>query len=149
MRRALLVAVLGGLIGASTALAASTPLVRPAHNTHLNATILVDRQGMTLYDLSVERHGRFICDTKACLALWTPLVVPKGVKPTGAVALGTVERPNGTVQVTYKGAPLYTFKEDAKRGDARGEGFKDVGTWHAAALTTVKSAPAKGGYTYP
>jgi predicted lipoprotein with Yx(FWY)xxD motif len=34
--------------------------------------------------------------------------------------------------VTFRGAPLYTFYLDHKRGDAGGEGFKDVGTWHAA-----------------
>jgi predicted lipoprotein with Yx(FWY)xxD motif len=113
--------------------------------------VLVDRTGHTLYDLSVERHGRFICTTKSCLSFWHPLVIAKGTKPTGVVALATVKRPDGRIQVTYKGAPLYTFVQDAKLGDVKGEGFKDVGTWHAASTSAAKTAPAPspGGYTYP
>ena len=34
--------------------------------------------------------------------------------------------------MTFEGRPLYTFDGDSKKGDANGEGFKDVGTWHAA-----------------
>jgi hypothetical protein len=34
--------------------------------------------------------------------------------------------------VTYKGRPLYRFATDRKKGDVGGEGFRDVGTWHAA-----------------
>ena len=86
---------------------------------------------MTLYSLSVERRGRFICTDSDCLSFWTPLTVRSGTKPRGTVgSLGTVRRPDGKTQVTYKGKPLYTFYEDG-RGDANGEGFKDVGTWHA------------------
>src|SRR4051794_8972563 len=47
-------------------------------------TILVKRNGMTLYHLSVERRGHFICTSKACLSEWHPLVVKRGVTPTGA-----------------------------------------------------------------
>ena len=155
MSRNLLGALAGAvflwLLVASAAFAAASPVVRTTHNAHLQATILVDKQGHTLYDLSVERRGRFICDTKACLAFWTPLVVAKGTKPAGTVALGTVTRPDGTLQVTYKGAPLYTFNEDSKRGDTRGEGFKDVGTWHAATTSGAAkhTSTSSGGYTYP
>ena len=35
--------------------------------------------------------------------------------------------------VTYRGGPLYTFYPEPPRGDDGGEGFKDVGIWHAAA----------------
>jgi predicted lipoprotein with Yx(FWY)xxD motif len=138
------------LVAATLATAAGS-LVRTAHNGKLNATVLVDRNGHTLYDLSVERHGRFICTTKFCLSLWHPFVVAKGTKPTGAVPLGTIKRPDGHIQVTYKGAPLYTFVQDAKLGDVKGEGFMDVGVWHAAATSAAKTtpAPSPGGYTYP
>ena len=46
--------------------------------------------------------------------------------------LGSIKRPEGGRQVTYHGRPLYTFVEDHGPGKANGEGFKDVGTWHAA-----------------
>ena len=94
-------------------------------------SLLANLKGRTLYSLSVEKHGKFIC-TGGCLSIWHPLVVPKGVKPVGPVSLGTVERPEGKTQVTYRGRPLYSFGEDTKAGETNGEGIKDVGTWHAA-----------------
>jgi predicted lipoprotein with Yx(FWY)xxD motif len=58
--------------------------------------------------------------------------------PKGPVKLGTVRRPEGTVQVTYRGRPLYAFSGDRKPGQTKGEGFKDVGTWHAVVVPRVK-----------
>jgi predicted lipoprotein with Yx(FWY)xxD motif len=107
----------------------------------LGKTVLVNRAGLTLYSLSAETHGHFIC-TGNCLSLWQPLVVRHGQKPTGHSGLGTIRRPGGQTQVTYKGKPLYTFSGDHKRGDAKGEGFKDVGVWHAAAVGSPNQAPA-------
>ena len=58
-----------------------------------------------------------------------------GRTPSGGVgSLGTVKRPDGTEQVTYKGMPLYTFAQDQKPGDAGGQGIKDVGTWTAVTV---------------
>ena len=115
-------------------------------------TILVNRRGMTLYHLSVERRGHFICTTGACLAEWHPLVVARGVTPTGVKSLSLVKRPDGRRQVAYKGGPLYTFDEDKKPGDTNGNGFKDVGTWHVIAVagksqSTPTSSGAYGGYS--
>ena len=111
-------------------------------------TILVNRNGMTLYHLSVERKGHFICTTGACLAEWHPLVVARGVTPTGVKSLSLVKRPDGRRQVAYKGGPLYTFDEDKKPGDMNGDGFKDVGTWHVIAIAgKSQSTPtSSGGY---
>ena len=146
---ALLVALSAVLVGVAGA--AAKPIVGTAHNARLHATILVNSSGRTLYHLSVERKGHFICVDKSCLSFWHPLIVPKGTKPTGRLALGTVRRPNGSLQVAYRGEPLYTFVQDTKRGDVKGEGFKDVGVWHAAtigsaAMTTTTTG--SGGYGY-
>jgi predicted lipoprotein with Yx(FWY)xxD motif len=102
-------------------------------------TILTAANGHTLYSLSVEKKGKFVC-TKAsgCLALWHPLMAPKGAAPTGPVKLGTIKRPEGETQVTYLGRPLYSFVPDAKPGQVKGEGIKDVGTWHAATVPKQK-----------
>jgi predicted lipoprotein with Yx(FWY)xxD motif len=107
----------------------------------LGKTVLVNRAGLTLYSLSAETKGRFIC-TGACTSLWHPLVITGGHKPTGSSSLGTIRRPDGRTQVTYKGKPLYAFANDQKRGQAKGEGFKDVGTWHAAVVGSAAKAPA-------
>jgi len=115
-------------------------VAKEAENSTLNETILVTMKGKTLYSLSAETKGRFIC-TGACLASWKPLVVPANVKPKGPVALGTRKRPDGRTQVTYKGLPLYSFNGDTKPGEANGQGLKDVGTWHAAKVKKSSSAP--------
>lgn len=94
--------------------------------------VLTAANGHTLYSLSVEKKGRFVCTkSSGCLALWKPLLVPAGGSATGPVKLGSIKRPEGGRQVTYRGKPLYTFAKDTKPGTAGGEGFKDVGTWHA------------------
>jgi predicted lipoprotein with Yx(FWY)xxD motif len=105
-------------------------------------TILVDSQGMTLYHLSGEQNGKFICTSSACLGVWHPLIAPSSASPSGEVgSLGTVKRPEGTVQVTYKGTPLYTFAQDKQAGETNGQGIKDVGTW-SVITTSASSTPS-------
>jgi predicted lipoprotein with Yx(FWY)xxD motif len=125
---AIVLLLAGGAVQAAT----SKRVVKKAANAQLGKTILVNLRGLTLYSLSAETNGKFICK-RSCLVDWPPLYVAKGVKPTGPVKLGTVKRPdNGRRQVTFKGRPLYTFDEDAKAGDVKGQGIKDVGVWRAA-----------------
>jgi predicted lipoprotein with Yx(FWY)xxD motif len=94
--------------------------------------LLTTKSGHTLYSLSVETHGKFICtEESGCTSIWHPLTITAGVVPKGPVKLGTIERPEGTLQVTFRGRPLYTFGGDKKAGQTNGEGVKDVGTWHA------------------
>jgi predicted lipoprotein with Yx(FWY)xxD motif len=119
----------------------SKRVAKEAENATLGKTVLTSTKGRTLYSLSVEKNGKFIC-TGSCLSVWHPLTVPAGVKPTGPVKLGTIERPEGGTQVTYKGRPLYRFGSDTKAGDANGEGIKDVGTWHAATPPQPNAEPA-------
>jgi len=109
----------------------ATLRISTAQNATLHKRILVTTKGRTLYSLSAETHGRFIC-TGSCPATWPPLILKGGAKPVGVRGLGAIKRPDGRRQVTYKGKPLYRFASDAKKGDVNGEGFKDVGTWHAA-----------------
>ncbi len=118
--------------GAGANAQATKRVVKKASNATLGKTVLTNLKGITLYSLSAETKGKFICKG-SCLRDWHPLVVAAGVKPTGPVKLGTIKRPdNGRRQVTFNGRPLYTFDEDEKAGDAKGQGIKDVGTWHAA-----------------
>jgi predicted lipoprotein with Yx(FWY)xxD motif len=124
----------------ATAAQSSKRVVKEMENATLGHTVLTTLKGKTLYSLSVETKGKFTC-TGTCLASWTPLLVPKGVKPKGPVKLGTVMRPNGKTQVTFKGLPLYSFNGDVKPGEANGEGIKDVGTWHAAKVGNVSPPP--------
>jgi len=137
--------------------AGRTRVVMTAKNRALGKTILVNRQGLTLYSLSVERQGRFVCKNAACFSIWKPLVVAKGTKPTGVSGLGTVKRPDGRIQVSYHGGPLYRFVQDRKRGDIKGNGLKDVGIWHVVVVgratgttsTSTSTPTTTPTYTYP
>ena len=121
------------LLAPMTAAAASKQVAKEVPSATLGKSVLASLKGQTLYSLSVETHGRFIC-TGACTSTWHPLLVPARTQPKGPVALGTVKRPEGKTQVTFNGRPLYTFSGDSAPGQANGEGFKDVGTWHAATV---------------
>ena len=132
--------------------------MKTASVSSLGASVLVDAQGLTLYHLSGEQNGKWICTSAACVKVWHPLAAPTGGAPSGSVgSLGSVKRPGGAVQVTFKGLPLYTFVGDTKPGEAKGQGIKDVGVWTAvtangataskpaAATTTSSSSVAATG----
>ena len=96
--------------------------------------VLVDSEGMTLYDFDKDKGGKSSC-YGPCAEGWPPMLTEG--EPTvgnGAVAskLGTTERKDGTMQVTYDGHPLYTFVEDKKPGEANGNDVKAFGaSWYA------------------
>jgi predicted lipoprotein with Yx(FWY)xxD motif len=149
LRASLLVAIATGagltatllLVTHSSNASGGSALVKTAHNAALGRTILVTRNGLTLYSLSAERHGRFICTNGACLSVWKPLVVARGVTPTGIKGLTVVTRPDARRQVAFHGAPLYRFGQDVKPGEVKGNGFKDVGVWRPVTTGSAK-APA-------
>ncbi|HEX3511767.1 MAG TPA: hypothetical protein VHT27_11790 [Solirubrobacteraceae bacterium] len=105
--------------------------------------MLVNAEGLTLYSLSAERAGKFICTSNSCEGIWHPLTVKAGTTPTGAVgSLSVIKRPDGVTQVTYQGMPLYTFAQDHAAGETHGQGVKDVGTWSAVTATSGSSTAA-------
>jgi predicted lipoprotein with Yx(FWY)xxD motif len=130
---------------AATGSSSSAALVKTAKNAKLGATILTTTQGMTLYRLSAEKAGKFICTNATCTGVWHPLAAQSGSAPTGVSGLTTVMRPDGTEQVAFKGQPLYTFAKDTGPGQANGQGFKDVGVWNAvmAGSSTPAAAPVQ------
>jgi len=91
-------------------------------------SVLVNSSGMTLYFLKGETAGNIRC-TGSCATQWPPLTVAAGVEPTAASGVpgqvGTTQRPDGTLQVTYDGKPLYTFVGDSGAGQASGQGVSN------------------------
>src|ERR1700751_1323783 len=75
--------------GATTS--SSTATVKTASSSL--GTILVTPQGMTLYHLSGEQNGKFICSSTSCTGIWHPLTVSAGVTPSGATSLAVVKSP--------------------------------------------------------
>jgi predicted lipoprotein with Yx(FWY)xxD motif len=120
--------------------------------------VLVDATGKTLYFAEGESAGTITC-TGECLGLWTPLSVTGSATPKVSNALtetvATVQRSDGRTQVTYNGHPLYTFKLDTSKGQAKGNNVTDdfggaSFTWHAVttagSAATTSPSDTSGGY---
>ena len=90
---------------------------------------LVSSNGMTLYVFAKDTTNISNC-YDVCAANWPaysapanePLTLGNGI--TGQ--LSTIARTDGFTQITYKGAPLYHFKNDIKPGDTTGQNFGGV-----------------------
>lgn len=97
--------------------------------------VLVDSNGMTLYYFQKDQKGsgKSKCEG-ACASAWPPLTTSGEAEAMSGVnssMLGTIERPDGTTQVTYAGWPLYTFVEDKKPGEDNGTDSKAFGaSWY-------------------
>jgi predicted lipoprotein with Yx(FWY)xxD motif len=123
-------------------------------------TVLVDSEGVTVYEFAKDNGTTSSC-YGACAQSWPP-VLASG-KPSaggGAMAsqLGTTQRKDGSVQVTYAGHPLYTFVGDTEPGEATGnESTAFGGKWSvmneageavAGAPAESSSSESSGGYGY-
>ncbi len=97
--------------------------------------VIVDSEGMTLYYFQKDQKGsgKSKCEG-ACAEAWPPLVTegePEAMKGVKAAMLGTIQRKDGTTQVTYAGWPLYTFVGDKKPGEDNGTDSKAFGaSWY-------------------
>ena len=107
---------------------------------------LVDSRGFTLYYLKTESPGKIMC-TGSCAASWPPVLLPAGVASASAGSgvdagnLGTIKRPEGTTQVTYKGMPLYLFTGDASAGQATGQGVENFFIATPSGSSSPSSSP--------
>ncbi|HEV2014387.1 MAG TPA: hypothetical protein VGR77_10985 [Candidatus Dormibacteraeota bacterium] len=77
----------------------------------------------TVYTFGSDTPGVSNCHG-GCSGTWPALTIASGQTPTGGPGvtgqLGTITRTDGTLQVTYKGLPLYFFHNDTKPGDTNG-----------------------------
>lgn len=141
---------------ASSGTKATTVGVRMASGI---GNVLVDSKGRTLYLDDQEKSGKVLCAKSDCTAIWMPLILTGSKAPTGPSSvssmLSTTKRPDGKIQVTLKGSPLYTFAYDMAAGQTKGDGQRDSfdGTafsWHAAtpagaAATSSPTSTGNGG----
>jgi len=161
---AVALAACGGSSGGGSATAASsggdTVSVAEIEGT---GNVLVDSSGQALYASEQETAaGKVLC-TGACNSFWQPLTVSGGT-PSGSVPgqLGVMKRPEGSMQVTFNGMPLYTFTQDGPE-EVTGDGFKDAFegenfTWHVVSTgggsaqsgesSEAASSESGGGYSY-
>jgi predicted lipoprotein with Yx(FWY)xxD motif len=109
--------------------------------------ILVTVDGRTLYTNTVDTPEALKCTNIACTGFWPPYIVeaqPNAVEELPG-SLGTVTRPDGSMQVTYNNQPLYTFYQDRQPGETSGDGFTDFGgTWHVVPVDSSSGASSNG-----
>lgn len=112
----------------STGEAAEEPAATVAVTDSPLGSILVDGDGMTLYMFDQDGQGESTC-YDGCEVDWLPLVVDGDPVAGGGVVesmLGTVEREDGSIQVTYNDWPLYAWTGDSIPSDTTGQGVDGV-----------------------
>jgi predicted lipoprotein with Yx(FWY)xxD motif len=76
--------------------------------------VIADKRGEAVYLFDRETGKRSRCYGE-CAVAWPPLLTkgkPRAGKGADSALLGTTRRRNGKLQVTYKGHPLYYYKDD-------------------------------------
>ena len=93
---------------------------------------VADNSGRAVYVLKGDDSGSKC--TGDCLKAWTPLV--STAEPTAGSSslqgtlVGTLQRSDGTTQVTYNGHPLYLYVKDSGAGSTAGQDVTDQwGEW--------------------
>jgi predicted lipoprotein with Yx(FWY)xxD motif len=92
--------------------------------------ILSDAGGRTLYAFTkdVKGSGRSNCNGQ-CIATW-PALTASGTPLAGtgvqATMLGTIQRSDGSAQVTYNDWPLYFYGADTQAGQTNGQGINGI-----------------------
>jgi predicted lipoprotein with Yx(FWY)xxD motif len=98
-------------------------------------TVLTDAAGYTLYWFGPDTAGTSACQGD-CARNWPPVAGPAtwGAGVTGAI--GAIARPDGSLQATYDGHPLYTTTADTGPGQTKGNGvWSHGGEWHEVTVT--------------
>jgi predicted lipoprotein with Yx(FWY)xxD motif len=118
-------------------------------------TVLANAKGFTLYWFAPDTSTTSKCNG-SCAAFWPPMKGPATAGSGVTGKLATIKRSDGSVQATYNGHPLYTYKGDTAPGQAKGNGLNlSGGVWHevtvsgaAAAAPSGSASAGGGGYSY-
>lgn len=115
-----------------------SPIAAAAAVKAVSARVLVTPKGRTLYVFAADPQNKSTCYT-TCAKFWPPRLVTSATPATKIAGIagtfGVTTRTDGTRQLTYDGAPLYTFAGDKKAGDMNGEGvFAAGGYWWAVVV---------------
>ena len=90
---------------------------------------LTDGEGQTLYMFTADSTGSSCYD--ACANAWPPLLTDGDPEAAGgdvdASMLGTLQRRDGSTQVTYNDMPLYYFVKDQGAGQVAGQDVHGFG----------------------
>ncbi|TQN38116.1 putative lipoprotein with Yx(FWY)xxD motif [Blastococcus colisei] len=114
--------------------------------------IVVDGEGRAVYvfDRDAPGSGSSSC-ADSCAESWPPVTAEAEAPEVDGVTgdVGTIERDDGTRQVTVGGLPLYTYAGDSDAGDVTGQGVQ--GVWWVVAPHGAKiseAAPSSADTAY-
>ncbi|MGE3538762.1 MAG: hypothetical protein AB7N91_15190 [Candidatus Tectimicrobiota bacterium] len=149
MMRGILLFVVSGLLwGWSVApVAAQASLIVAQSDQY--GTYLTDSVGRAVYLFTADRQGAGELQaasrcTDACAQAWPPLTTtgqPQAGPQAQAALLGTIQRQEGTRQVTYNGWPLYYFAQDQPQSQPGGQEKKGFGgAWYLVQPQGMKVA---------
>ncbi|MGW2180221.1 SCO0930 family lipoprotein [Streptomyces sp. NPDC001732] len=96
--------------------------------------VVTDGAGFTLYRFDKDTTEPPVSNCAGdCAATWPPVLADgaKAGRGLDPALLGSVERADGTEQLTLAGRPLYRYVQDTEPRQTRGQGIG--GTWFAAA----------------
>jgi predicted lipoprotein with Yx(FWY)xxD motif len=111
-------------------------------------TYLTGAGGRAIYLWVADTGGKSVC-SGACAKVWPPVIANGKPSVTGGASasdLGTTARSDGTMQVTYKGHPLYYYITDKSAKMTSGQGSDSFGAkwWlvgpSGASITKTASA---------
>jgi CxxC motif-containing protein (DUF1111 family)/predicted lipoprotein with Yx(FWY)xxD motif len=87
-----------------------------------------------VFDSDLAAPGTSAC-SGGCADSWPPLLVSDGVA-SGVTNLGSIERADGGIQVTYNERPLYFYVGDSSAGQNNGD---NVSGWHSVEFIGVSA----------
>jgi predicted lipoprotein with Yx(FWY)xxD motif len=133
--------------GTSNPVKAGPPGARATLNSLTSrqlGAIVTDAKGNTLYrfDRDSANPPKTRC-VGPCAQTWPPVLATGDITVTGVDrgAVGMVKRPDGTMQLTLAGWPLYRYAQD-KPGEVNGENVGKV--WFASSPAGKKVIPPPG-----
>lgn len=129
----LLLCAAAGLVISGPAAAAAKVTVQESQEY---GPYLADAEGRALYMFTTDTQGQGQAEAKsschdACADAWPPLSAEEGDPQAGERAQGdlldTMQREDGSTQVTYNGWPLYYFVKDTGPGETQGQDVHGFG----------------------
>jgi len=95
-------------------------------NKEMIGRYLADAKGMALYHLTKDERKISHC-IEGCAINWPPFYIDSSAVIEGLAPedFTNIKRTDGKLQTTYRGKPLYYFKNDNYPGDTFGQGIGD------------------------
>src|SRR5688572_15374367 len=88
------------------------PTITTAESDALGTYLVVDGKAVYLFEADEQGSTASACEGD-CIAIWPAVIVAEGLMPQAggdevdAALIGTIEREDGVLQLTYNGWPLY------------------------------------------